>query len=129
MENKEQHILVIEDDKGIINVLKAIFRIYNIKVIFAENGKTGLEVFKNNAIQAVVCDFMLPDINGDIVLKEIRTNTDRQDTPFIFLSAFADPEDVRKGIAAGADAYITKPFTAQGLVDVIKKYTANLQEI
>lgn len=100
-----------------------------MKVMFAENGRSGLELFRNSNVSAVVCDFMLPDINGDIVLNEIRTNTDKPNTPFIFLSAFADPEDVRKGLAAGADAYVTKPFTAQGLVDVIRKNLMNLQEI
>jgi len=122
MIQKEKTLLIIEDDKGIISILTAIFKMYNINALFAENGKSGISMFNNFAIDTVICDFMLPDINGNIVLEQIRKDEKKGQTPFIFLSAFADPEDVKMGLVAGADAYITKPFSTKQLIDTVKKY-------
>lgn len=120
MENKT--LLVVEDDHGIINILTEIFKVYNIKTIFARNGASALAVCADNDIDTILCDYMLPDFNGNIVLQEIRNGSKKANIPFIFLSAFADPDDIKKGLEAGANEYITKPFSAKNLVDTIKKY-------
>jgi DNA-binding response OmpR family regulator len=120
MENKT--LLVVEDDHGIINILTEIFKVYNIKTIFARNGASALAVCADNDIDTILCDYMLPDFNGNIVLQEIRNGRKKANIPFIFLSAFADPDDIKKGLEAGANEYIIKPFSAKNLVDTIKKY-------
>ncbi len=118
----DKTILVVEDDKGIINILSTIFKVHNISAVFAETGTDALALYNSNKIDTVVCDYMLPDFNGNVVLEEIRKCAGKVNTPFIFLSAFADPDDIKRGLDAGANEYITKPFSAKHLISTINKY-------
>lgn len=113
-------VLVIEDEAAIANVIKAIFRINAIDVVFAHNGYTGLQMLEEKNISLILCDIMLPDINGYQILEWVKRNSYTSNIPFIFLTAFADQADVKKGMDNGADDYITKPFLAKNLVDTVR---------
>lgn len=119
-------VLVIEDDKGITDVMKTIFMMHGIHTLFAENGQTGLQLLASNEIDLIICDFMLPDINGDKIISAVKTNAATAAIPFIFLSAFADADDINKGLELGADLYITKPFSAPHLISVVKEKLASV---
>ena len=121
---KSNTVLIIEDDKGITDVMRTIFLMHGINTIFAENGLTGLQLLATNDIDLIICDFMLPDMNGDKILSEIKANPFTANKPFIFLSAFADADDINNGLSLGADLYITKPFSAPHLISVVKEKLA-----
>ncbi len=118
--SNDELVLVIEDDPGIAHVLETILRLYNINVEVAKNGTLGLKYIKEKKPQIILCDIMLPDMEGYDILKIVKEDNESYKTPFIFLTAFADPADVRKGMNEGADDYITKPFTADTIIKAIK---------
>lgn len=124
--NKELKVLVIEDDPGIMKMLQSIFKLTKIEALYADTGRKGLELIKDDSIGLVLCDIMLPDIIGYDILKQLRameqTGERASHVAFAFLTAFADPADVQKGKAAGADEYITKPFSAGPLIKTVKSY-------
>lgn len=113
-------ILVIEDDMGISHVMQAIFIINKIEAVFASTGKKGLALLQKDSFDLILCDIMLPDMLGYEILKQAKSDWQLHRIPFIFLTAFANPEDVRQGMNEGADDYITKPFSAQQLVATIQ---------
>lgn len=116
----KRKVLVIEDETGIANVIKAILHINNIEAVFAHNGLNGLKLLEEEDISLVLCDVMLPDINGYQVLEWVKRDADRSRIPFIFLTALADQADIKRGMDSGADDYITKPFGARVLLDAIR---------
>jgi DNA-binding response OmpR family regulator len=113
-------ILVIEDDLGIAHVMQAIFAINKINAVFASTGKKGLELLQEGSFDLILCDIMLPDMLGYDILKRVKADWQLHRIPFIFLTAFANPEDIRLGMNEGADDYITKPFSAQQLITAIQ---------
>lgn len=129
VKEERMHVLVVEDDKGIADVLKTIFKIHQLPAYFAGNGKEALDIITNNRVALILCDFMLPDINGDKILDIIKQSETTKHIPFIFLSAFADAEDIQKGLQAGADAYITKPFSVTILMSTILEHLKPQQQI
>lgn len=92
----------------------------NYKVLKAENGKAGLEQALQQKPDIVVCDIMMPLMDGYAVLQEFKKTPELEDIPFVFLSAKSKSENIREGIEAGADDYITKPFQESELLNAIK---------
>lgn len=115
-------ILVIEDDSRIHAVIQTIFKINNINADFANSGEKALDMVTQDNYSMILSDVMLPGLDGYDVLEEIKNNEQTKNIPFIFLSAFADDADVHKGLSKGADDYLTKPFTAKTLVNLVKMY-------
>lgn len=122
-------ILVIEDEltlrKGIVNILD--FEGYN--VIEAENGSFGLQKALEIIPDLILCDIMMPEMNGHQVLSELAKNEKTKLIPFIFLTAMADKHDIRQGMELGADDYILKPFTRDDLLNAVKKRLDKKQEV
>lgn len=116
----DELVVVIEDDPGIAHVLETILNLNNINVVVANNGTLGLKYIKEKKPQIILCDIMLPDMVGYDILKIVKADNESYKIPFIFLTAYADPKDVRKGMNEGADDYITKPFTADTIIKAIK---------
>lgn len=127
MESKK--ILVIEDEftlrKGIVNILD--FEGYN--VIEAENGNIGLQKATEIIPDLILCDIMMPEMNGHQVLTELIKNEKTKLIPFIFLTAMADKHDIRVGMESGADDYILKPFTRDDLLNAVKRRLDKKHEI
>ena len=125
-------ILLVEDNMTIRNNTREILELSNYKVITAENGKVGIEKALQEKPDLIICDIMMPVLDGYGVLHAIQKNNDIRNTPFIFLSAKTERTDVRKGMDQGADDYITKPFTGTELLNAIDsrfKKQQMLQEV
>jgi two-component system, sensor histidine kinase and response regulator len=112
-------ILVIEDEIQLSDALCAILRHKKFNVIIAYNGNEGIKALQENGIDLVLCDINLPDIDGYEILKAVRSNKVLYQMPFIFLTAFAAEDNIRKGRNHGADDYITKPFDSKKLIETI----------
>jgi CRP/FNR family transcriptional regulator, cyclic AMP receptor protein len=112
-------ILLIEDNDDIRNNTAEILELSNYKVIVAENGKTGVEKAIEHKPDLIICDIMMPVLDGYGVLHAIHKNEAIKNTPFIFLTAKTERSDFRKGMELGADDYITKPFNGTELLNAV----------
>lgn len=115
-----KQILVIEDEACLRENLAELLAIENFQVICAENGQQGVELAKTYPVDLVLCDIMMPELDGHGVLTQIRSLPGMLTTPFIFLTAKASKPDVRYGMELGASDYLTKPFTHSELLNTIK---------
>jgi CheY-like chemotaxis protein/CRP-like cAMP-binding protein len=113
-------ILVIDDNPDIRDNTAEILELAGYKVFKAENGKKGVDVALKEKPDVIVCDIMMPELDGYGVLHLVRKNTDTQNIPFIFLTAKTDRSDFRKGMEMGADDYITKPFDDIELLNAVE---------
>jgi len=112
-------ILLIEDNEHIRTNTAEILELSNYKVIVAENGKAGVEMAITHNPDLIICDIMMPELDGYGVLHAIHRNETLKNTPFIFLTARAERNDFRKGMELGADDYITKPFSGTELLNAV----------
>jgi CRP/FNR family transcriptional regulator, cyclic AMP receptor protein len=112
-------ILLIEDNEDVRNNTAEILELSSYKVIVAENGKTGIEKAIRNEPDLIICDIMMPVLDGYGVLHAVHKNEAIKNTPFIFLTAKTERNDIRKGMELGADDYITKPFTGTELLNAV----------
>lgn len=113
-------ILVIEDNIDIRENTAEILDLAGYRALTAENGKKGVEMAIREKPDLVVCDIMMPELDGYGVLHLLRKNEDTQNIPFIFLTAKIERSDFRKGMEMGADDYITKPFEEIELLNAIE---------
>lgn len=112
-------ILVIEDQPQMRKNLVTILVMENFDVVSAENGRVGIELARQQTPDLVICDVMMPDLDGYGVLKALRELPATADIPFIFLTAKGDKSDVRAGMNLGADDYLTKPVVREDLLAAI----------
>jgi CRP/FNR family cyclic AMP-dependent transcriptional regulator len=112
-------ILLIEDNDDIRNNTAEILELSNYKVIMAENGKIGVEKAIEHLPDLIICDIMMPGLDGYGVFHAIHKNNMIKNTPFIFLTAKTERSDFRKGMELGADDYITKPFNGTELLNAV----------
>lgn len=115
-----RHILLIEDNDEIRENTAEILELANYKVDTAANGKLGIEKALNQVPDLIICDIMMPVLDGHGVLHLLQKNETLKNVPFIFLTAKAERGDFRKGMEMGADDYITKPFTDIELLTAIE---------
>ena len=113
-------ILVIDDNKDIRENTAEILDLAGYKTFTAENGKRGVEMALKEKPDVIVCDIMMPELDGYGVLHMLRKNTESQNIPFIFLTAKTERTDFRKGMEMGADDYVTKPFEDIELLNAIE---------
>lgn len=112
-------ILLIEDNDDIRSNTAEILELSNYNVVVAENGKTGVQKAIETKPDLIICDIMMPELDGYGVLHAIHKNDEIKNTPFIFLTAKTERSDFRRGMEMGADDYITKPFTGVELLDAV----------
>lgn len=103
-------ILIIEDNSDIRESTAEILELAGYHVLQAENGKAGVELAVQQKADLILCDIMMPELDGYGVLHMLSKNEKTSDIPFIFLTAKAERIDFRKGMEMGADDYLTKPF-------------------
>ncbi|HWC52699.1 MAG TPA: response regulator [Chitinophagaceae bacterium] len=113
-------ILLIEDNNDIRENTAEILELANYNVFTAENGKQGVEVALKEKPDLIICDIMMPVLDGYGVLHLLNKNPETHHIPFIFLSAKTERADVRKGMSLGADDYITKPFEGTELLEAVE---------
>lgn len=124
-------ILVIDDNTDIRENTAEILVLAGYKTYTAENGKRGVEIALQERPDLIVCDIMMPDLDGYGVLHLLKKNAETERIPFIFLTAKTERSDFRKGMEMGADDYITKPFDDLELLRAIEirlRKTAILEE-
>jgi len=117
---KQQSILIIEDNEDIRESTAEILELANYEVFQADNGKTGVELANSHLPDLILCDIMMPELDGYGVLYLLNKNPQTAATPFIFLTAKAERMDMRKGMEMGADDYLVKPFDDVELLNAIE---------
>jgi DNA-binding NtrC family response regulator len=118
-EGNMKTILVIEDDEGIRSNILDLLEAEGFDGIGAADGAQGLAEARRAAPDLIVCDIMMPVLDGLALLERVRADPELTATPFILLTARADRSDVRTGMSKGADDYVSKPFTREELLDAI----------
>jgi CheY-like chemotaxis protein len=113
-------ILVIEDSDEIRDNTAEILELANYRVFTAANGKEGIEIARKEKPDLIICDIMMPVLDGYGVLHLLHQNPELRNTPFIFLTAKSERNEMRKGMELGADDYITKPFDETELLHAIE---------
>lgn len=116
----KSHILIIEDNDEIRENTGEILELANYRVSTAENGKVGIEKAQVDKPDLIICDVMMPVLDGYGVLHLLHKNDHLSGVPFIFLTAKSERSDFRKGMEMGADDYITKPFTDIELLNAVE---------
>lgn len=114
-------ILVIEDEPKLRENICEILENEDYDVEYAENGKIGVEKVKKFNPDLIICDIMMPEMDGLEVLKQLQGAIETASIPFIFLTAKVEPENLRKGMSLGADDYLFKPFHIQDLINAVQR--------
>ncbi len=120
-------ILIIEDDIVLRENTAELLELSDFKVITAPNGRIGIEKAKQELPDIIVCDIMMPEVDGYGVLEAMASGETTKHIPFIFLSAKTEHKEVRRGMDMGADDYLTKPFDEEELLSAIESRLAKSQ--
>lgn len=122
-------ILVIEDNPEVRENIAEILQLSNYDVITANDGKTGVEIALKEIPDLIVCDIMMPVLDGYGALNILGKHDETAGIPFIFLTAKSEKSDFRKGMGMGADDYITKPFEGIELLDAVESRLKKTERI
>ncbi len=114
-------ILIVEDEDDIRNNLRRFLRLEGYEVVEAENGRRGVEEALKQLPDLVICDLMMPELDGFAVLREVRGNPATRHIAFCFLTASAERDTRHEGLAQGADEYVTKPFNLAEMRELIRR--------
>ena len=117
-------VLLIEDDRVLRENTAELLELSDYRVLSASNGKKGIVSAKQFQPDVIICDIMMPEMDGYTVLETLASDPSMRQIPFIFLSAKTERKDVRKGMELGADDYITKPFEESELIGAIESRIA-----
>ena len=124
-----KRILVIEDEAQMRRNLVTILRLERFEPLAAEHGKTGLEVARREKPDLILCDVMMPELDGYGVLKALHNDPATMNIPFIFLTAKGEKTDVRSGMNLGADDYLIKPVDKSDLLRAIRTRLARAEQL
>lgn len=113
-------ILVIEDEPEMRRNLLTILKLEKFQPVGAENGRAGLAAVQRDKPDLILCDVMMPELDGHGVLDALRQDEATAAIPFIFLTAKGEKEDLRNGMNLGADDYLTKPVARLDLLEAIQ---------
>ncbi len=115
-------ILVIEDQAMIRENIIEILELAGFEAIGAEDGQAGLTLARQYRPDLILCDILMPVLDGFGVLEGLRSDPELAATPLIFLSAGTNEEGIRQGMALGANDYLTKPFVPADMVGVVRRW-------
>lgn len=118
---KKEKVLVIEDAEALRKDIMEMLRFEGFLAFEAANGKEGVEIARKTQPDLIICDIMMPELDGYGVLQTLQRDGDGITVPFIFLTAKTDKADVRLGMEYGADDYVPKPFTAAELIGSVRR--------
>ena len=131
MTKKPNLILVIEDEPDIREIIEFNLTKFNYNVLLANNGENGLKQSRSDEPDLILLDLMLPGIQGLDVCRIIKSDENLKNTPIIILSALGQEQDIIKGLEAGADDYVNKPFSMDILnariKTVLRRYDSNTE--
>ena len=114
-------LLVIEDEAPLRANLVRLLTAEGYQVITAANGDEGIQRARADRPDLVICDVLMPLVDGYGVLATLRSQPETAATPFIFLTASADKDDLERGLQSGANDYVTKPFKIADLLAAIRR--------
>jgi class 3 adenylate cyclase/tRNA A-37 threonylcarbamoyl transferase component Bud32 len=112
-------VLIIEDEPSIRNNIMLMLKVEHYAAVGAENGRVGLELARSDPPDLILCDVMMPEMDGFAVLEALRAEPRLAEIPFIFLTALDDRSNMRRGMNLGADDYLPKPFTRNELLEAV----------
>jgi len=112
-------LLIIEDDSVYLNQMALFLRLEGFDVRTASDGASALVMIHEQRPDLVLSDIIMPDMDGHAVMAALKSDDELADIPFIFVTALADRADIRRGMAAGADDYLPKPFSAEELLAAV----------
>lgn len=115
-----RRILIIEDEPEMRRNITALLRFHDFETLEAENGRHGVELARREKPDLILCDVMMPELDGYGVLQALQQDAGLAAIPFIFLTAKGDKDDLRSGMNLGADDYLTKPVANTDLVNAIE---------
>jgi len=115
-----EKILVIEDDAKMRRHMSALLASEGYQTCEARNGREGVELIKLEKPDLILCDITMPEMNGHRVLESVRADAATAHLPFIFLTGWAEREDLRTGMNLGADDYLVKPVEPAELITAVK---------
>ncbi|WP_310396292.1 response regulator [Hymenobacter sp.] len=118
---KTPHILIVDDEPNIVMSLEFLMRKNGYHVGIARNGTEALAAIAQTDYDLVLLDVMMPDVDGYQVCEQLRQRPDRANTKVIFLSAKSRDADAQRGYQAGADLYVTKPFSTRQLMEKVRE--------
>lgn len=120
-------ILLIEDDRAIRENTEELLQLAGYTVITEPNGKAGIVTATKQLPDLIICDIMMPEVDGYGVLRELSKHESTCHIPFIFLSALTEYKSIRKGMDLGADDYLTKPFEEEDLMSAVESRMAKAE--
>ncbi|NJK38330.1 MAG: response regulator transcription factor [Oscillatoriales cyanobacterium RM2_1_1] len=112
----QKRLMLVDDDPNLILLVRDYLEFRGYNVLTAENGIKALEILKNELPDLIICDIMMPEMDGYTLVKSIREDERMGWIPVLFLSAKGQSQDKVKGLNTGADVYIVKPFEPEELV-------------
>lgn len=112
-------ILIIEDDPSYASMMEVILQMEGFDVSTTSDGQSALAMLRNKRPDLILCDIMMPEMDGHSVLERLKGDHTLADIPFIFVTALGGRADVRRGMSAGADDYLPKPFSADELLAAV----------
>lgn len=115
-------ILIIEDHKANLELMRFLLRAHGYRVICASDGQTGLDLIRSEGPDAVVCDIQMPELDGLEVAQILKADPDLRDLPLVAVTALAMVGDRERIMAAGFDGYISKPIEAEEFVGRVESY-------
>jgi iron(II)-dependent oxidoreductase len=125
----EQIILIVDDNPELIEGVKLTLEMEGYQVLSAKNGQEALAVLERVTPDLILADIMMPEMDGYELYERVHQEPRWLQTPFIFLTAKTDKEDIRRGKAMGVDDYITKPFEPEDIISAIRGRTKRLSEV
>jgi DNA-binding response OmpR family regulator len=123
------HILLIDDDDGVLDATAELLELEGFKITKAVDGKEGLQKMESHIPDLVLCDILMPKMDGLQLLQEMGKRPKLNRIPFIFFSAKSENVDIKNGLDMGADDYLTKPFELEDLLRSIDKSLQKKKEV
>jgi len=112
-------IVIVEDDPSYCSMMELILKMEGFDVRIAPDGHSGLVLVSEKRPDLILCDIMMPGMDGHSVLEAMKGDNTLDDIPFIFVTGLWEREHVRSGMSAGADDYLPKPFSADELLSAV----------
>ncbi|MEL6561218.1 MAG: response regulator [Bacteroidota bacterium] len=119
-DKQTRSVLIVDDEPNILLSLEFLMKKNGFNVFIGRDGKEALSTIEKEAIDLVILDIMMPEVDGLEVCKRIRKSDDHNHMKVVFLSAKIKKEEIQAGYDAGADLYITKPFSTRKIVEEVK---------
>jgi DNA-binding response OmpR family regulator len=119
-------VLVVDDDREILSLVNMLLARVGMDVVTAETAAEAAQILRQPPLpNLVILDLMLPDVSGLELLRQMRAKDVFDSLPVVILSALADPKEIREGLDVGADRYVTKPYIANNLINVVQDLLRN----